>query len=123
MGVFWCWVVGVWCEWCVRGCGLVGECWCVWAGVRVLVVSDAHVSGLFLFLGFVFCFVSCLVNNGVAWLCGRGWVFACVVFGLVWACFGVGWWLVVFVLVCGRVGVCLSASCGLLGCCLCVGFV
>ena len=56
-------------------------------------------------------------------------MFACGVFGLVWACFGVGWWLVVFVLVCGRVGVfcgrvkvCLSASCGLLGCCcLCVG--
>lgn len=55
-------------------------------------------------------------------------MFACGVFGLVWACFGVGWWLVVFALVCGRVGVfcgrvkvCLSASCGLLGCCLCVG--
>ena len=56
-------------------------------------------------------------------------MFACGVFGLVWACFVVGWWLVVFVLVCGRVGVfcgrvevCLSASCGLLGCCcLCVG--
>ena len=41
---------------------------------------------------------------------------------------GVGWWLVVFAFVCGRAGVfcgrvkvCLSASCGLLGCCLCVG--
>ena len=33
-------------------------------------------------------------------------MFACVVFGLVWVCFGVGWWLVVFAFVCGRVGVC-----------------
>lgn len=56
-------------------------------------------------------------------------MFACGAFGLVWACFVVGWWLVAFSFVCGRAGVfcgrvivCLSASCGLLGCCcLCVG--
>ena len=55
-------------------------------------------------------------------------MFVCGVFGLVWVRRGVGWWLVVFAFVCGRVGVfcgrvvvCLSASCGLLGCCLCVG--
>ena len=60
MGVLWCWVVGVWCVWCVwcvGGCGLVGVGWRVVAGVCVVVVSDAHVSGLFLFPGFVFCFV------------------------------------------------------------------
>ena len=57
VGAFWCWVVSVWCVWCVRGCGLVGVGWRVLVGVRVVVVSDAHVSGLFLFLGFVFCFV------------------------------------------------------------------
>ena len=59
MGVFWCWVVSVWCEWCVRGCGLVGVGWRVLAGVRVVVVSDAHVSGLFLFSWF--CLLFCLV--------------------------------------------------------------
>lgn len=131
MGVFWCWVVSVWCEWCVRGCGLVGVGWRVVAGVCG-VVSDAHVSGLFLSLGFVFCFVSCLVNNGLPGCVGAG---GCLLVGRLGWCGcvlvarrGVGWWLVVFAFVCGRVGVfcgrvkvCLSASCGLLGCCLCVG--
>ena len=79
----------------------------------------------------------CLVNNGLSWVwcgglcvCGVVVVFClCVWCGRVLvARRGVGWWLVVFVLVCGRVRVfcgrakvCLFASCGLLGCCLCVG--
>jgi hypothetical protein len=81
-----------------------------------------------------FCLLSCLV----VWLitgCLVVWARVGVCLWGVWvgvgvfcACFGVGWWLVAFSFVCGRVGVfcgrakvCLSASCGLLGCCLCVG--
>ena len=53
----------------------------------VVVVSDAHVSGLFLFSWF--CLLFCLV----VWL-----ITGCLV---VWACFGVGWWLVAFFLFVG----------------------
>lgn len=108
---------------------LVGVCWlvCVLWWFRMLTCLAS-----FFFLGFVFCFVSCLVNNGLPGCVGAG---GCLLVGCLGWCGcvlvarrGVGWWLVVFVLVCGRVGVfcgrvevCLSASCGLLGCCLCVG--
>ena len=104
MGVFGCGLVGVWCWWCVRGCGLVGVGWCVLVGVCVVVVSDAHVSGLFLFSWFclLFCLVvwlitGCLVVWARVGVCLWGvWVGVGV---FLWR--GVGWWLVVFVLVCG----------------------
>ena len=102
-----------------------GECWCVLVGVRVVVVSDAHV---FWPLSCLFGFVFCLVNNGFLVVWAR--VGVCLWgFGLCGCVLCVFWgWLVVFAFVCGRVRVfcgrvkvCLSASCGLLGCCLCVG--
>lgn len=142
-------VVGVWClGWCVfqycvavvcasrRVPGVVvgfgvwvacsGVVWLVLVGVcwLVCVVWFRMLTCLASFFLLVLSFVlsCCLVNNGSLVVWAR--VGVCL-----WACFGVGWWLVVFVLVCGRVGVfcgrvkvCLSASCGLLGCCcLCVG--
>ena len=127
-GVGWL-VVGA-CGACARVVGAsVGVCWLVcvvWFRMLTCLAS-------FFFLGFVFCFVSCLVNNGLPGCVGAG---GCLLVGCLGWCGcvlvarrGVGWWLVVFAFVCGRVGVfcgrvkvCLSASCGLLGCCLCVGF-
>lgn len=113
---------------CVVGAS-VGVSWlvCVLWRFRML---TCLASFFFLFLSFVLS--CCLVNNGLPGCVGAG---GCLLVGCLGWCGcvlvarrGVGWWLVVFVLVCGRVGVfcgrvkvCLSASCGLLGCCLCVG--
>ena len=135
----WCGLVGVgWCGW--------GGCWCVLVGVRVLVVSDAHV---FLFLSFSwFCFfvLSCLVwlITGCLGFWCVGWVLGCLfscadrptvfVFGVLSVGSGGGWLVFVLcarslvVVVCAFLGgwsccwaglvVCLG---GLLGCSLFVG--
>ena len=108
---------------------LVGVCWlvCVLWWFRML---TCLASFFFLVLSFVLS--CCLVNNGLHGCVGAG---GCLLVGCLGWCGcvlvarrGVGWWLVVFAFVCGRVRVfcgrakvCLSASCGLLGCCLCVG--
>lgn len=131
--------VGVCVSWLVPGaCSgvvwlVVGACACV-VGASVGVCGLVCVlwwfrmltcSGLFL----VFLVLSFVWLITVLWLCGRGWVFACGGLGCVGvfcACFGVGW-LCLPLCVGGCVcfvdvrKVCLSASCGLLGCCLCVG--
>lgn len=126
--------------WCVCVCGW-GECWCVLVGVRVVVVSDAHVFWL---LPCLFGFVFCLVNNGLPWVwcgglrvCGVV-VVACCVFGVCACCLvvcapplvvglvagagrvvfaPVGYWVVVLVcLVCARIlcvcGLVLFLVCG-----------
>ena len=85
---------------CLRG-GVLG-----WGGgfgcESVLVVSDAHVSGLFLFSWFCSCLV-CLVNNGLSWV----WCFGARGFGVrVWC----GWWLLG--LCAGGCGFCLCGWCG-----------
>ena len=77
-GVVWLVLVGVWWLVCV-----------VWFRMLTCLAS-------FFFLGFVFSFVFCLVNNGLPGCVGLGWC-GCVLV----ARRGVGWWLVVFVCVCG----------------------
>ena len=114
---------------CVGWLASVGVSWlvCVFWWFRML---TCLASFFLLVLSFVLS--CCLVNNGLPGCVGAG---GCLLVGCLGWCGcvlvarrGVGWWLVVFVLVCGRVRVfcgrakvCLSASCGLLGCCLCVG--
>ena len=124
-GVGWL-VVGA----CARVVGAsVGVAWlvCVLWWFRIL---TCLASFFLLVLSFVLS--CCLVNNGLPGCVGAG---GCLLVGCLGWCGcvlvarrGVGWWLVVFAFVCGRVRVfcgrvkvCLSASCGLLGCCLCVG--
>lgn len=55
--MFGCGLVGGWRVWCVGVCVPGGVCWCVLVGVRVVVVSDAHVFWpLSCLFGFVSCF-------------------------------------------------------------------
>lgn len=132
-GLVWaCFGVG----WLVSGVGgvcvgvvwlvLVGVCWlvCVLWWFRML---TCLASFFFLVLSFVLS--CCLVNNGLSGCVGAG---GCLLVGCLGWCGCVLWlvggwlclsfvcgWVGVF---CGRVEVCLSAFCGLLGCCcLCVG--
>lgn len=127
--------VGVCVSWLVPGACL-GVVWLVLVGVcwLVCVVWFRMLTCLASFFLLVLSFVlsCCLVNNGLPGCVGAG---GCLLVGRLGWCGcafvarrGVGWWLVVFAFVrgrvrvfCGRVKVCLSASCGLLGCCLCVG--
>ena len=100
---------------CVGWLVSVGVSWlvCVFWWFRML---TCLASFFFLVLSFVLS--CCLVNNGSLVV----WARVGVCLWGVWVGVGVFWgWLVVFALVCGRAKVCLSASCGLLGCCLCVG--
>ena len=111
---------------CVVGVG-VGVFWlvCVLWWFRMLMCLASFFWFCVLFCFVVWLITGCLVVWARVGVCLWGvWVGV----GVFCACFGVGWWLVAFSFVCGRGGVfcgrakvCLSASCGLLGCCLCVG--
>lgn len=104
---------------------LVGVCWLVcvvWFRMLTCLAS-------FFLLVLSFVLSCCLVNNGLPGCVGAG---GCLLVGCLGWCGRVlwlvgGWLCLSFVcgrvgVFCGRVEVCLSASCGLLGCCcLCVG--
>ena len=143
----WVMVVGVWCsgwccfQWCVAVVlassvvpGVLARVgWLVLVGVCGLVcvawfrMLTCLVSFFLLVLFFVLS--CCLVNNGLSGCVGAGGCLfvACLGWCGCVLCVFWGWLVVVFVcgrvgVFCGRVKVCLFASCGLLGCCLCVGF-
>ena len=140
VGVCVSWLVPDACSgvgWLVVGAGglvCAGVVWLVLVGVcwLVCVVWFRMLTCLASFFLLVLSFVlsCCLVNNGLPGCVGAG---GCLLVGCLGWCgrvLCVFWgWLVVFAFVCGRVRVfcgrvkvCLSASCGLLGCCcLCVG--
>lgn len=107
---------------CVVGAS-VGVSWlvCVLWWFRMLTcLASFFLLVLSFVLSLVWLITGCLVVWARVGVCLWGvWVGVGV---FLWRAVGlVGGWLCLSLCVCGRAKVCLSASCGLLGCCLCVG--